>query len=80
MIESEAYMARPQLPPPRQPTAHEGPHEYELVPMKNPAYGPVMPVTTHRRTQSSSYENEEDPYENVGVDEDAYEILPGELL
>ncbi len=79
MIESEAYMARPQLPPPR-PTGHEGPHDYELMPMKNPAYGPVIPATTHRRPQNGSYENEEDPYENMGVDEDAYEIIPGEVL
>ncbi len=79
MVESEAYMVRPQPLPPR-PTGSEGPQD--CVSMQNPAHGHVMPATTHRlpHTMSSSYDNEQGSYENVGVDEDAYEIIPGETL
>ncbi len=83
MTESAAYMARPRLPPPR-PTATggKGPLDYEMVAMKNPAYGPVK-RSTHRQqpVQTGSTENEESSsYEEMGqLDEDAYEIIPGEI-
>ncbi len=74
MIASEAYMVRPQPHPPR-PTGSE--RSQDCVSMQNPAHGRVTPATTHRRphTMSSSYDNRES-YENLGVDDDAYEIIP----
>ncbi len=76
-------MARPRLPPPR-PTATggKGPLDYEMVAMKNPAYGPVK-RSTHRQqpVQTGSTENKESSsYENMGqLDEDAYEIIPADF-
>ncbi len=76
VIESAAYMARPRLPPPRpSATGGKGPLDYEMVAMKNPAYGPVR-HDTHRQEPAGS-EEEEGYYEIVEqLDEDAYEIIP----
>ncbi len=83
MTESAAYMVRPRLPPPRStPTGGEGPLDYELVAMKNPACGPVK-RSTHRQqpVQTGSTENEESSsYEEMGqLDEDAYQIIPADF-
>ncbi len=83
MTESAACMVRPRLPPPRpSATGGKGPLDYEMVAMKNPAYGPVK-RSTHRQqpVQTGSTENEESSsYENMGqLDEDAYEIIPADF-
>ncbi len=83
MTESAAYMVRPRLPPPRSTaTGDDEAHEYELVAIKNPAYGPVKRSTHQQQpVQTGSTENEESSsYENMGqLDEDAYEIIPADF-
>ncbi len=83
MTESAAYMVRPRLPPPRSTaTSDDEAHEYELVAIKNPAYGPVKRSTHQQQpVQTSSTENEESSsHENVGqLDEDACGIISGEV-
>ncbi len=76
MTESVAYMVRPRLPPPQSTaTGDDESHEYKLVAMKNPAYGPVR-HDSHRQEPAGS-EEEEGYYEIVEqLDEDAYEIIP----
>ncbi len=83
MTESAADMVRPHPPPPwSTATSGEGPRDYELVAMKNPAYEPVRRSTHQQQpVQTGSTENEvSSSYENMGqLDEDVYEIIPGEI-